>query len=131
MASIVMKKNIGYIPLVIITVLMCYCIYTVMTTNIAFQSKHYIGIIVILISMGALFFNQSISKGVTLFGLIGATFNFIAFTPIIDFFTIGGSIEGKGLDINVQPYSLLILLLFILLNLDFIKSIFKRRTQTN
>ncbi len=126
-----MKKNIGHIPLAVISILMFYCIYTVMTTNIALQTKHYIGIIVILISFGALFFNKSISKWVILFGLIGATFNFIAFTPIIDFFTIGGSIEGKGLDINVQPYSLLILLLFILLNLDFIKSIFKRGTKTN
>lgn len=125
-----MKKNIRYIPLLLITTLMCYCVYIVMTTNIALQLKHYIGIAVILISIGALFFNSLISKWTTLLGLIGATFNFVAFTPIIDFLTIGGSIEGKGIDINVQPYSLLILLLFIFLNLEFIKSIFKRKTQT-
>lgn len=126
-----MKKNIGYIPLLLITALICYCLYVVGTTNIALQLKHYIGIILILISIGALFFNPLISKWVTLLGLIGATFNLVAFTPIIDFFTIGGSIEGKGVDINIQPYSFLILLLFIFLNLGFIKSIFKRKTQPN
>lgn len=131
MASIIMKKNIEYVPLMLITTLMCYCIYIVSTTNIALQLKHYMGIVVILISIGALFFNPLISKWVILWGLLGATFNFVAFTPIINFLTIGGSIEGKRVDVNIQPYSLLILLLFIFLNKSFIKSIFKRKSQVN
>ena len=126
-----MRKYIGYLPLVIITCLMVNCIYVVNTTNIVFQTKHYVGLIAIVVSIDMIFFNPIGSKWATVLGLIAATFNFAAFTPIIDFLTIGGSVEGKGADIEIQHYSLLLLLLFIFLNLEFIKSLFKRRSQTN
>lgn len=125
-----MRKSIGHIPLLIVSIMMAYCLYVVMTTNIALQWKHYVGIIIILISIIALIFNYTVaSKWAVLIGLIGSTFNFVAFTAIIDYVTFGGSIEGKGLDVNFQPYSLLILILFIFLNLDFIKAIFNRKSQ--
>jgi hypothetical protein len=77
-----------------------------------------------------LFFNTNGSKWVTVIGLVAATFNYAAFTPVIDFLTIGGSVGGKGADIEIQHYSLLLLLLFIILNMDFIKSIFRRKPLT-
>lgn len=132
MAKIIhqVKNCFQQIPLLIITVLMCNCVYTVLTTNIAFQWKHYIGIIIILISILFLFFHfPRITKWVTLIGLIGATFNLVAYTAIIDYATLGGSIKGKGIDIIFQPYSLMILFLFIFFNLDFIKSIINKRPE--
>lgn len=126
-----MKKYIGNLPLLIIAILMGGCIYTVMTSNLAFSYEHYIGLIGIILSLVAAFIKPVISKLVTGILLLLGTFSFAAFTAIIEYHRIGFSVEGNGLDVKIQPYCLLLLVLFFLLNMDFIKSLFKRRTQTD
>ncbi len=124
-----MKQNIGYIPLIIISILMAYCVYTVMVSNIIFSYEHYIALGAIILSITALFIKQLVSKIVTIIVLILGTFSFAAFTAIIEYQRIGFSIGGFGVDIKIQPYCFFLLLLFIFLNLDFIKQIFRRKTS--
>jgi predicted membrane channel-forming protein YqfA (hemolysin III family) len=125
-----MKKYIGNLPLLIIAILMSVCIYTVMTSNLAFSYEHYIGLIGIIFSIFMLFVKPAISKLATGIVLLLGTFSFAAFTSIIEYHRIGFSIEGNGLDIKLQPYCLLILLLFVIFNLDFIKNLFKRKQSS-
>ena len=102
-----------------------------MITDLAFSYEHYIGLTGIVLSIITVFIKPTISKLITGVVLLLGTFSFAAFTAIIEYHRIGFSVEGKGLDIKIQLYSLLLLLLFILLNLDFIKSLFKRKSQAN
>jgi hypothetical protein len=87
-----MRQNIGHIPLVIISILMSYCIYTVMNSNIIFSYEHYIGLSAIIFAIVALFINQAISKILTGVVLILGTFSIAAFTAIIEYNRIGFSI---------------------------------------
>lgn len=124
-----MKKNIGHIPLIIISILMAYCIYTVMISNVVFSYEHYIGLSAIVFSIVTLFVRQTLSKAVTGAVLILGTFSFASFTAIIEYHRIGFSIGDFGVDIKIQYYCLFLLLLFIFLNLDFIKQIFRQKPQ--
>jgi hypothetical protein len=124
-----MKKNIGYLPLIIISVLMSFCIYKVITSNVIFSYEHYLRIFAIIFSIATLFFKKIISKLITLSILILSTFSFAAFTPIIEYRRIGFSIGDFGIDIKIQSYCLLLLLLFIFLNLDFLKQFFKESSN--
>ena len=121
-----MKQNIGHIPLVIISILMAYCTYTVMVSDVVFSYEHYIGLSAIIFAITALFIKQVISKIITGIVLILGTFSIAAFTAIIEYHRIGFSIADFGVDIKIQYYCLFLLLLFIFFNLDFIKSLFKR-----
>jgi hypothetical protein len=122
-----MKKYIGQIPLIIIICLMIYSIYTVSTTNIAFSYEHYMGFAVIVISTIVIFFNSTFSKIFTGIGLLGGVFSLVAFTPTINYYRIGYTVNRNGMDIKIQMYCVLLFLLFIILNFDFLKSLFKRK----
>jgi hypothetical protein len=128
MASIKnMKKYIENLPLLIIAILMGVCVYTVMTSDLAFSYEHYIGLSGIILSIITVFIKPAISKLATGVLLLLGTFSFAAFTAIIEYHRIGFSVEGKGVDIKLQPYCLLLFILFIILNLEFMKGILKRR----
>ena len=122
-----MKKYIGQIPLIIIICLMIYSIYTVSTTNIAFSYEHYMGFAVIAISIIGMFFNVTFSKIFTGVGLLGGVFSLVAFTPTINYYRLGYSVNKNGMDVKIQLYCVLLFLLFIILNRDFLKSVFKRK----
>jgi hypothetical protein len=96
-----------------------------------FSYEHYIGLVGIALSFIVVFIKPIASKLITGVLLILWTFSFAAFTAIIQYHRIGFSVEGSGLDIKIQPYCLLLLVLFIVLNFDFVKSILRRRTQKN
>lgn len=124
-----MKQNIGHTPLIIITFLMSYCIYTVTVSNVVFSYEHYIGISVVIFSIVALFIKQMVSKVITGIALILGTFSIAAFTAIIEYHRIGFSIGDFGVDIKIQYYCLFLLLLFIFLNFNFIRSLIKRKER--
>ncbi|WP_143097817.1 hypothetical protein [Chitinophaga sp. CF118] len=114
-----MKKS--YIPLIIITGLMIHSLYQVGTSNRAFTYPHYLGLILILISLVFLKLKIVISKLATFLALLLGTFSQAAFTTTIYRFRIGGSIEDRGFDILIQPLCLGLLILFIVLNISFVK----------
>lgn len=121
-----MKKYVGYIPLIVISILMSFCIWTVMTTSIVFSYEHYIGLSAIILSLVTAFTMPIISKTITGIVLFLGTFTIAAFTASIRYHRIGFSFGDFGVDIKIQYYCVVLLLAFIFLNLDFLKSIFKR-----
>jgi hypothetical protein len=120
-----MKRILPYIPLCVITGLLIYCIYIVSTSNIAFSYEHYIGLSLVLASW-CLWSWGFLNRLACFLALLLGTFGQAAFTPVINRYIFGFSIEGKGLDIVIQPYCLLLLILFITLNRNFIKNAIKR-----
>lgn len=109
---------------------MAYSIFTVATNNIVFSVKHYIGMGLIAIALVTLTFNVQISKAATFSALILATFGLAAFTPAITTYRFGFTIGGKGPDLVIQPYSLFLMVSFILLNRQFFAGIFKDDSHT-
>lgn len=94
---------------------MIYSMYVVGASDIIFSHEHYIGLILILVSW-CLLQRDLPNRIATFLALLLGTFNQAAFTPTITTYTIGFTIEGKGLDITIQLYCLLLLTLFIILN---------------
>jgi hypothetical protein len=113
-----MRKYIGHIPLTVIIVLLINAIYRVLVSNIIFSYEHYIGLSGIILSIVLFFIKPIFAKVVTGIVLLLATFSIAAFTPIIEYNRIGVSGKGFGVDIKIQIYCMLLLLLFTLLNLD-------------
>ncbi|NIG56234.1 hypothetical protein F3J22_22300 [Chitinophaga sp. Cy-1792] len=111
------KSSLQYIPLAIMTLAIGYSIYTILTTNILLAGKHYWGIFFVLASIVAIVLNRKTGKVVTLITLLAGALNLIAFTPVITAYTFGFSVNNNGLDLKVQPFSLWVLLLFIVINI--------------
>ena len=124
-----MKKYLRYFPLLVITILMINCIYVVNSTNIVFQKRHYIALIIIVLSIVLIFIDDRLSRWLTAICLLAASFNQVAFTPIIVYYTIGGSINGKGVDFEIQYLSFFLFIVFIVLNFSLIRSVFRQGTK--
>jgi hypothetical protein len=122
-----MKKIAPHLPLVIITGLMIYSIYVVSTGNIVFSYEHYIGLALILLSIATFRYSPFVSRAATFFALFLGTFSQAAFTAVITRYRMGYTIGGKGLDIILQPYCLLLLILFMVLNWGFFKNNFRKK----
>lgn len=124
-----MKKIVSYTPFIIITGLMTYSIYTVGTSNIIFCYEHYIGLVLILIGLISLWYRLAVNMIATFFALLLGVFSQAAFTPIITRYRFGFTIEGKGLDIVIQPYCLFLMVLFIILNWSFFGKMIKKNVS--
>ncbi|WP_291912689.1 hypothetical protein [Chitinophaga sp. CB10] len=111
-----MKRIISSLPLAVIFCLMVYTIYVVSTTNIIFSYEHYIGLTLIVFAIVALPFSRKASTIATFVALLLATFSIAAFTPIISRVRLGYTINGRGLDLVLQPYCILLLVLFLIFN---------------
>lgn len=121
-----MKKIVSHIPLIIITGLMVYSVYIVETSDVIFSYEHYIGGVLILISLVLLRYSVVISKLTTFLAIFLSVFSQAAFTPVISRYRLGFTIEGIGLDILIQLYCLFLLVLFIILNRSFLMGIIRK-----
>ena len=111
------RRILQYIPLAILIIAIGYSIYTTLTTNILLVDKHYWGIFFVLASLAAIVLGPKIGKIITFVTLLFGTLNLIAFTPVIEAYSFGFSLNKAGLDLKVQPFSLWIFLLFIIINI--------------
>jgi len=111
------KKLLKWAPLAILIAGIAYSIYTVQTTNIVLIAKNYWGIGFTLISLLLLIIKPRIGKIALLITLLLGTFNLLAFTPVIYSYYFGLRIFDKHLQLlAVQPFSFLVLLLFVIIN---------------
>ena len=108
---------------------MVYSIYTVGTSDIIFSYEHYVGLALILVGLISLWYSLSVNMIATFFALFLGIFSQATFTPIITRYRFGFTIEGKGLDIVIQPYCLFLIGLFIILNWSFFRKMIKRNTN--
>lgn len=124
-----MKNLLSYFPLLVITALMLYSVYSVGTSDLIFSYEHYLALVFIFASWLSWRFNVIISKLSTLLVLILAVFSQAAFTPVILRHRIGYTINGHGFDILLQPYCVLLLVFFLIVNRRFLRSIFKAQSK--
>lgn len=114
------KKMIQYVPLGILIIAIVYCIYTVITTDTMLLDKHYVGIALVIMSGVCYVFIEPkprVGKIATLITLLLGTGNVIAFTPVVEAYSFGFSINSGGLDFKIQPFSFMVLLLFTIVNI--------------
>lgn len=125
-----LRRAIGYIPLIILVGSIGYCFfYVVQTTNILLTGKHYWGIALVLTSLAVSIFKPAIGKCLTALALILGLINLVAFTPIIETYFIGFSLNGIGIDIRIQSFSLFVFVLFLVLNYKEIIFLIRKRNQ--
>ena len=118
------RKNMPYLPIGILLIALVYSIYVASTTSIILNGKHYAGVFAVTLCIILLIKNILIGKILTFCTLILGALNCIAFTPVIYSYSIGFSINGTGIDLKIQEFSLLVLILFIIVNFNSIKSYF-------
>ncbi|MFB6455038.1 hypothetical protein ACE38W_07215 [Chitinophaga sp. Hz27] len=118
-----MKKILPYISLLVISCLMAYSIYEVATTQYCFTYEHYIGLVLILVALIAIPFNQTVNRYATFVVLLLSTFGQAAFTTTISRTSIWGGISNAKLTIVLQPYCLLLLILFLIFNWEWFKGL--------
>jgi hypothetical protein len=108
------KPLILNLPLIVLFITIIVTLNEVSTTEFILLDKHYVGILLILISAGLVIWGkrQRFGKIATLATLILGTFNIIGFTTEITAYNL--SIGGIGF--YIQPYSFLLLILFLVLH---------------
>ncbi len=118
-------RYIKYIPLLILSISVLYCIHVAVTTYVGLMGKHYWGIGFVTASVFAVFFKERISIYLTVLTLILGVFNVIAFTPSIKFYSLGIKINGASVGIQIQQFSLFVSVLFLAVNFNRIVTIFR------
>ena len=111
------KNLLDFIPLIILTVSSLIMVWTVSTTNIVLQSKHYIGLIFLVISVG--FIIKRHKLGVLLLGLtlLLVLFKVLSYSAVISYYSFGGSINGyTSPEIKIQSIFLLWLLIHFIVS---------------
>lgn len=109
-------KLAKHIPLIILSITVLYCIYVAATTNVQFMGKHYWGVGFVAASLSALLINERMSRCIIGITLLLGLFNIIAFTPSIRFYSLGIKINGVTAGLELQRFSLLVSVLFVVLN---------------
>lgn len=117
------KRNIYLVPLLIVIIEILYAIYIVLSTDIVFGSKHYLGFLFAAICVICSIFNKGIGIYLTGIMLLIGTLNIVAFTPAIEAYSFGFVINDKSaMSIKIQLFSFLIFLLYLILNGKFLIS---------
>lgn len=102
------KKLLDFIPLIILTVYAIIMLWTVSTTNIVLQDEHYVGLTLLVITVGLFIMRHKLgvlSLGLTL--LLGL-FKVISYSAVITFHSFGGSVNGHSSpEIKIQAIFLL------------------------
>jgi hypothetical protein len=124
------KNRIYLIPLLILLVTVIYEIYTVVTTDIIFGNKHYLGFLLLTISAVAFFFRKDIGIYFTGITLILGTLNFVGFTPAIESYSFGFGLNNTSTtSFRVQLFSFLVLILHVVLNGKFLINEFGKKAE--
>jgi hypothetical protein len=111
------KTLLDYLPLLILTVYTIILIWTVETTNIAFSYEHYFGLTLLAVTCGLFLWRHKLgvlSLGLT---LILGVFKVVSYSGIIDYYSIGGSLNGHSSgEIKIQGVFILWLTLHFVLS---------------
>lgn len=126
-----MKKYISLIPFGILICSQIYSVYVVNTSNIVLGNKQYLGAMFIIASVVLLFLRRK-TWSIYLAGisLLLGTLNFIAFLPVIESYSFGFSFNDRdGVDFKIQPFSALILLIYLFLNYKILLALLRNSSE--
>ena len=111
------RNLLDFIPLIILTIYAIIMLWTVSTTNIVLQSEHYVGLTLLVITVGLFIIRHKLgvlSLGLTL--LLGL-FKVLSYSAVISFHSFGGSINGHSSpEIRIQAIFLLWLLIHFIVS---------------
>lgn len=117
------KKNLArWLPLLVLvplTTTMVSSIYVAATTNVMLTTEHHMAICLLVVCMIVSPVNLRAGKILLLATLLFGTLNAIAFTYTINSYFIQ---FGNGPALRIQPFSLMMLLLFAALNFERLKA---------
>jgi hypothetical protein len=122
-----MKRIIQFIPLIILSCAVLYSGYVINTTNIILGVKQYLGIAFVIGGILLTFVHRDWTIYFLGIGLLFGTFNFIAFTPSIEYYSFSFN-DKDGIDITIQPFSFLVLVVYLIINY---KPLFKLIRKTS
>ena len=111
------KILLDFTPLFILVFYAITLIWTVTTTNIIFSNEHYIGLTLLVITVGS--FIKRHKFGVIVLGstLFMGLFNVLSFSAVITIHSFGGSINGHSSpEIKIQGIFILWLLIHFIVS---------------
>ena len=125
-----MRKIVPFLPLFLLIGALSYSFHIISISNIVFGLKQYLGSILVLATIILSVYSSKFGLVLLGFSLVLGTFNFVAFLPIIEAYSIGFRLnESFGVGIKIQPFSLLVLLIFIWINSKILLNFLSRRTN--
>lgn len=117
------KRNLYLVPLIIVTLTVFYSTIIVLTTDVIFGYKHYLAFLLITASVISSFVKKELCIYLTGITLLLGTLNVIAFTPAIEAYSFGFSLNDKiKVAFKLQLYSFIVLILYLILNGRFLLS---------
>lgn len=126
----IMKVIVKFLPLIFIILIALNSVRIYYLSDLDYDGKHFICFILITI---ALFFilskNLDNAKIFTLAILTFSTFDLLRYSLTTRKIIFGSSIEDFGLSLTIQPRSLIFLIIFIVLNRDFVAQIFNNLSE--
>lgn len=125
-----MKKYLGIIPLGILVIAQLYSLYITQASNTVLGNKQYLGLLFVAICILLLFFNKTtISIYFTGIVLIIGSLNWIAFLPFIESYSLGLRLNNKkGVELKLQPFSLIVLLIYLFINYKILIQVARKKT---
>ncbi|MEC5146507.1 hypothetical protein [Chitinophaga sp. 212800010-3] len=121
------KAALQYVPIGVLAVALAYSIYTVSTTNIILVDKFYPGIFLVLISLIITRLKPRAGRWFTLFTLFVGMLNLVTFTPTMEVYFLRCGLNGKGIEFEIQSFSLLVFILFVVINIKSITGRLQKR----
>ena len=126
-----MKKFIQFIPITILTSAILYSLYVINTTNVILGTKQYFGIAFVIGGIILTFVRREWAIYLLGIALLLGTFNKIAFTPSIEFYSFGFSFNDKnGIDFKIQLFSFLVLLIYLVINYKTLLKLIRQASKT-
>lgn len=117
-------------PLVFITLIALKSIYNYYTTDLEYEIRHYLCFILIGLAITFLAHkNEKISFYITFIILVLSSFDLLRYSLITNKVGIGGVINDLDLGISIQTRSLVFLIIFIILNKDFVAHILSNLSE--
>jgi hypothetical protein len=111
------KNLLDFLPFIILTIYAIVLLWTVSTTNIVLQSEHYVGLVLLVITVALFIMRHKIgilSLGLTL--LLGL-FKLVSYSAVMTYYSFGGSINGHSSpEIKFQEIFLLWLLIHFIVS---------------
>ncbi|WP_143309006.1 hypothetical protein [Chitinophaga vietnamensis] len=120
-------KRIKYAPIAVLILALAYSIIVTSNSNVVLVAKHYAGMLFVALSIIFLIRKPRIGRHLTFVTLLLGTLDVLEFTPTVTRYYIGFTFSHINPELQIQEFSLLVMLLFLIVNIPLIQSYFEKR----
>ncbi len=122
-----LSKNINLLPLMLMVLIGLKSFYEYYTTDFEYGIEQYLCFVLLFIAVLLYLLRKlTLATHLTFVILILSTFDLLRYSLITKKITFGVSINSYDLSLSIQPRSFLFLVLFLILNKDYMFSLLKR-----